>query len=229
MRQLPKAFIFDLDGVITDTAEFHYLAWKELADSLNISIDRAFNENLKGVSRMESLNRILALDPSLADMPTEEKVRLATEKNESYKRLIQQVTPEYRLPGIETLIKDIKAQGIQTAIGSASKNAAFVLERLELTSSFDYIVDAAKVTHGKPHPETFTTAADYLNIPYEACIGVEDAEAGVEAINRANMYSVAVGDAETLAEADFIVSNTSQLILDDILKQYANQKANKSF
>jgi beta-phosphoglucomutase len=220
MKQTPKAFIFDLDGVITDTAEFHYLAWKKLAEELGITIDREFNEQLKGVSRMDSLERILALNPSLINMPQEEKEKLAFQKNEHYMELITTIKPENILPGIEELFINLKENHIKIAIGSASKNAQRVLELLGLTHYIDYIVDAAKVTKGKPDPETFTTAADYLNIPYGECVGLEDAAAGVQAINQAGMFSVGIGDKEHLSAANYIVSDTTLLDLDDILKQF---------
>jgi beta-phosphoglucomutase len=220
MKQNPRAFIFDLDGVITDTAEFHYLAWKKLGDELGVTIDREFNEQLKGISRMDSLERILALHPSLTEMPLVEKEKLAYQKNEHYIELIQTITPEDVLPGIEELFQKLQENHIKIAIGSASKNAPMVLEKLGLTRYIDYIVDAAKVTKGKPDPETFTTAADYLNIPYGECVGLEDAAAGIQAINRAGMFSVGIGDKEHLAAADYLVSDTTLLDLEEILKQY---------
>ncbi|ALC91686.1 beta-phosphoglucomutase [Bacillus sp. FJAT-18017] len=220
MKPNPKAFIFDLDGVITDTAEFHYLAWKKLAEQLGITIDRDFNEQLKGISRMDSLERILALNPALKDMPQEEKEKLAYQKNEHYKNLIKLIKPEDVLPGIEELFKKLKENHIKIAIGSASKNAPVVVEQLGLTHYIDYIVDAAKVKKGKPDPETFTTAADYLNIPYDECVGLEDAAAGIQAINQAGMFSVGIGDKEHLSAADYLVGDTTQLDLEEILKQY---------
>ncbi|WP_042337422.1 beta-phosphoglucomutase [Bacillus andreraoultii] len=220
MIQYPKAFIFDLDGVITDTAEYHYLAWKKLAESLGIMIDREFNEQLKGVSRIESLERILSLKPELLDMPVEEKEKLATKKNEHYKELINQVTPEDILPGIQKLLDDIKSHNIKIALGSASKNAEFVINRLGLKNYFDYIVDAAKIKKGKPDPETFTIAADYFGFEYRECIGVEDSAAGIEAINKAQMFSVGVGDRDHLSDADYLLSDTDDLNFDLIIEKY---------
>lgn len=224
MSHFPKAFIFDLDGVITDTAEFHYLAWKKLAKELGLSIDRQFNEQLKGISRMESLEKILALDPSLSAMSNEEKERLATEKNEYYLTLIDQLQPDAILPGIEQLLKKCVEQKVKIALGSASKNAQTIVEKLGLIEYFDYIVDAGKVEKGKPDPETFTTAADYLGVPYSDCIGLEDAVAGVEAVNSAQMFSVGVGSFEHLHHADYVVEDTSELIFEDIIKQYQKQR-----
>ncbi|WP_088008107.1 beta-phosphoglucomutase [Indiicoccus explosivorum] len=221
MAQQPEAIIYDLDGVITDTAEFHFLAWKKLADELGAPIDRQFNEQLKGVGRMDSLELILKRNPGLKGMPQEEKEQRAAEKNGYYLDLISQLTPSDILPGIEELLKANRASGVKIALGSASKNAAFVLDKLGLTHYFDYIVDAAKVKNGKPHPETFTTAADALGVPYAACIGIEDSAAGVEAINGAGMFSVGVGPAEHLPHADWRVDNTEQLEFTEILKQYS--------
>ncbi|MEK4403645.1 beta-phosphoglucomutase [Sporosarcina sp. FSL K6-1540] len=223
MTHYPKAFIFDLDGVITDTAEFHFLAWQKLAQELGVSMDRQFNEQLKGISRMESLERILELTPSSRSLSYEERLRLANQKNDHYLEFIDLINPDYILPGIESLLKKIKAQHIKIALGSASKNALKVLEKLLLTNYFDYVVDATKVTKGKPNPETFTTAADFLNIPYSECIGLEDAAVGVEAINKANMFSVGVGALEHLSHADYLVGNTSELIFEEIVKRY-NEK-----
>ena len=174
MTQYPEAFIYDLDGVITDTAEYHYLAWKKLAEELGISFDREFNERLKGISRRESLELILQLNASLSKISEDEKITLANKKNEFYLKLAESINEENILPGIEVLLKNNKEQNIKIALGSASENAKNVVEKLGLTHYFDYIVDASKVKKGKPDPETFTTAADYLGIPYEKCIGIEE-------------------------------------------------------
>lgn len=219
MSQYPQAFIYDLDGVITDTAEFHFLAWKKLADELGISIDRKFNEKLKGISRMESLEHILKLKSSLK-LTQEEKVRLANQKNEYYLELVESINSSNILRGIEALLNKNKEENIKIALGSASKNALQVLDKLGLTKYFDYIVDASKVKKGKPDPETFTTAADFLGIPYSKCIGVEDAAAGIEAINKANMFSVGVGKVDQLSQADYLVGDTSELVFEEIVKQY---------
>lgn len=225
MTQYPKAFIYDLDGVITDTAEFHFLAWKKLAEELGISFDRQFNERLKGISRMESLELILQLNASLLKMSNEEKVRLANKKNEFYLELAESINEENVLPGIEDLLKNNKKRNIKIALGSASENARNVIEKLGLTSYFDYIVDASKVSRGKPDPETFTTAADFFDIPHKECIGIEDAAAGIEAINKANMFSVGVGSLEHLSQADYLVEDTSQLDFEEIMKRYSENNS----
>ncbi|MGI2328949.1 beta-phosphoglucomutase [Planococcus sp. YIM B11945] len=224
MTHYPKVFIYDLDGVITDTAEFHFLAWQKLAEELGILFDRQFNEQLKGINRMDSLDRILQLDASQPEFSSEEKEKLAARKNDYYLELIEAINPSHILPGIETLLKANKAANVKIALGSASKNAPAILEKLGLTSYFDYIVDASKVEKGKPDPETFTTAAEALGISYPDCIGLEDSAAGVEAINKANMYSVGVGDPAHLSHAHYLVADTSALMFDEIIKQYQTQQ-----
>lgn len=228
MTDYPKAFIFDLDGVITDTSELHYLSWKKLAEEIGIEFDRDFNEQLKGIGRMESLERILELDPSRPPLTIEEKTKLGERKNRYYQQLIASLTKSDILPGIETLLSTIKEKGINIALGSASKNAGIVLEKLGLVRYFDYIVDASKVKKGKPDPETFTTAANHFGIPYDSCIGIEDAAAGIEALNRANMFSVGVGDEKYLHAADYIVEDTSRLDLNEIVTTYVQWKKGAS-
>lgn len=219
----PQAFIFDLDGVITDTAEFHYLAWKQIGEGLGIEVDRELNERLKGVSRMESLERVLAASPQPIRLTVEEKEQLATRKNKVYQQLIDQIQPSDALPGIEALLSEIRNAGIRLALGSASKNAPFVVERLGLTDAFDYIVDAGRIQNGKPHPETFLNAADHFGVPYRACIGVEDSEAGIEAINAAGMFSVGIGSTDALREAKYLVHDTAGLTFSGIREAFENQ------
>ncbi|MDN5708236.1 MAG: beta-phosphoglucomutase [Planococcus sp. (in: firmicutes)] len=220
MAKSPELVIYDLDGVITDTAEFHYLAWKNLAEQLGILIDRNFNEQLKGISRMDSLDRILELGSSAKPFSYEEKVELATRKNNYYLELIEAITPDHILPGIKNLLQENGEANIKIALGSASKNAPLILEKLGLSHYFDYVVDADKVKKGKPDPETFTAAADALGVSYSNCIGIEDAAAGVEAVNQANMFSVGVGDRAHLAHAHYLVNETSELDFQKIIQQF---------
>lgn len=222
MINYPKAFIFDLDGVITDTSEYHYLAWKKLADELGIKINQEFNEQLKGIGRIQSLERILELAPSKQQYTTAEKEKIANRKNEYYQELIKTINSSNILPGILVLLEKVRGNNIPIALGSASRNAPIVLELLGLSEYFDYLVDASKVTNGKPHPETFTTAADYFNLAYDTCVGIEDATAGVEALNNANMFAVGVGDMKYLAAADYVVENTSLLSFKEIVKNYSD-------
>ena len=170
-----KAVVFDLDGVLTDSAKYHYQAWKMLADKLGIPFDEEYNEKLKGVSRMESLELILQNGNAQDKYTQEEKEAMATEKNEFYKQLIHQITPEDVLPGIHDFLEQLKAAGIKTAVASVSHNAPFILERLELDKYFDYICDAAQVPRAKPFPDIFLSAAQNLGVEPANCIGVEDA------------------------------------------------------
>ncbi|WP_422124754.1 beta-phosphoglucomutase [Planococcus sp. X10-3] len=225
MPKLPKLIIYDLDGIITDTAEFHFRAWEKLAKELGITIDRHFNEQLKGISRMDSLDRILEQAATPMALSDKEKIELATRKNGYYLESIEAIDPTHILPGIRDFLEDNKKSGIKIALGSASKNASRILDKLELTGYFDYVVDAAQITKGKPDPETFTAAADAFGIAYPDCIGIEDAAAGVEAINRAGMFSVGVGEEAHLAHADYLVEDTSRLIFPEILERFqAKQK-----
>lgn len=214
-----KGLIFDLDGVITDTAEYHYLAWKSLAEKIGIEIDRAFNEQLKGISRMESLELILQHGNKSEAYTLEEKETLATQKNEEYKEYIKQVTPDDLLPGIAELLRDAREQGIKMSLASASKNAPEIMQRLEIDGLFEGIVDPASLKAGKPDPEIFIRGAELLGLSVKECVGLEDAEAGIESINAAGMFSVGVGSKEAMKEADYAVENTSELDLKTILEK----------
>ncbi|MBC2308231.1 beta-phosphoglucomutase [Listeria welshimeri] len=206
-----KGVVFDLDGVITDTAHYHYLAWKKTAESIGIEFDEAFNENLKGVSRIDSLLLILKKDGRENDFTEEQIETLAAEKNEFYVSLLQEITPADVLPGIKELIVDLKKQNLKCAIASVSKNARTVLNALEMEQAFDYIVDAAKITKSKPDPEIFVEACCGLGLETAEVVGIEDAQAGIEAINAAGIVSVGVGSG--LREADMTVKNTGLLDL----------------
>lgn len=206
-----KGVVFDLDGVITDTAHYHYLAWKKTAESIGIEFDEAFNENLKGVSRIDSLLLILKKDGRANDFTEEQIETLAAEKNEFYVSLLQEITPTDVLPGIKELIVDLKKQNLKCAIASVSKNARTVLNALEMEQAFDYIVDAAKITKSKPDPEIFVEACRGLGLETAEVVGIEDAQAGIEAINAAGIVSVGVGSG--LRDADMTVKNTGLLDL----------------
>ena len=217
-----KGFIFDLDGVLTDTAEYHYLAWKKLADGLGIQLDRKMNEQLKGISRMDSLDRILAIGNQMDRYTLEEKEKLADEKNEDYKELILEVTPNDLLPGIANLLADLRAKDIRLALASASKNGPVIMERLGIADMFDTVVDPATLAKGKPDPEIFIKGAQQLKLKPIECVGVEDAQAGIKSINAAGIFSVGVGTKEMMKEADYAVTSTKELKLEEILKR-ANQ------
>ena len=219
-----KGLIFDLDGVITDTAEYHYLAWKSLAEKIGIEIDRAFNEQLKGISRMESLELILQHGNKSEAYTLEEKEKLAAQKNEEYKEYIKQVTPADLLPGIAELLRDAREQGIKMSLASASKNAPEIMQRLEIDGLFEGIVDPASLKAGKPDPEIFIRGAELLGLSVKECVGLEDAEAGIESINAAGMFSVGVGTKDAMKEADYAVESTAELDLKTILEKVSDFK-----
>ncbi len=212
-----QAIIFDLDGVIVDTAKFHYMAWKKLADELGMFFDEKVNERLKGVSRMKSFEIILEVNGALDKYTESEKEALIKKKNDIYVEYISTLTPDDILPGIPGFLKATKAAGIKTAVASVSKNAPAVLKALKLTDSFDYIADAAKVTKSKPDPEIFNVCADSLGIAPENCIGIEDSQAGIEAIKAAGMYSVGINVSVTSVEPDCHLKSTSELDFDKIV------------
>lgn len=213
---MKKAFIFDLDGVITDTAEFHYLAWKDLADSLDIQIDREFNETLKGISRTDSLNNILAHGnhPALSE---DEKEALAASKNTAYLKLLEELTPASILPGVLEFLKAAKNENILCGIASASKNAPFILEKLGLLDYFDYIVDPATLKNGKPDPEIFLNAAAKFSVSPSEAIGFEDAQSGVNAIKDAGMYAIGIDAHQQLQGADQIVATLNELNVTELI------------
>lgn len=214
-----KGFIFDLDGVITDTAEYHYLAWRELANKLGISIDRKFNEQLKGISRTDSLEKILNYGGKSQTYSEAEKNELADEKNKEYQKLIQSITPADLLPGMAEFLAEIKAANLKLGLASASKNGPFILERLGIANLFDTVVDPESLKKGKPDPEIFTKGAKQLDLTISDCVGIEDAEAGIESINAAGMFSVGVGSPEAMRFADIYVAKTAELNLEMIQKQ----------
>ena len=214
---MKKGFVFDLDGVITDTAKYHYIAWKELAAEIGIEIDLKFNEQLKGISRMDSLERILTLGNKNDAYTEVEKEALATKKNTHYVQLLQSLTPDDLLPGVKTFLDEAKAKNIPCAIASASKNAPFILDKLGAMQDFDTIVDPATLKKGKPDPEIFIQAALALGIEPAEAVGFEDAQAGIDGIKAAGMYAVGVYSGEELHGADVIVEKLTDLNIDELL------------
>lgn len=204
-----KAIIFDLDGVICSTDEYHYQAWKTLADELSIYFDREINNRLRGVSRFDSLEIILERSERL--YTPEEKQQLAAIKNSRYVELLQRLTPKDVLAGIPEFLAECRENGIKTALASASRNAPFIIHKLGLENAFDYIADAAAVARSKPAPDIFLAAAEGLGIKPEYCIGIEDAKAGIAAIHAAGMKAVGIGSADTLADADLLLPETKAL------------------
>lgn len=215
-----KGVLFDLDGVITDTAEYHYLAWKKLADELGITIDREFNEKLKGVSREDSLRLILEHGKRESDFSETEFQQLAKSKNDNYVEMIQAVSPKDVYPGILELLKELKNAGIKISLASASKNGPFLLKQMALTDYFDGIADPAKVAAGKPAPDIFILAAQVVGLDPDECIGIEDAQAGIAAIKASGALPVGVGQAEQLGDDIALVESTSELTLAFLEKQW---------
>lgn len=198
-----------MDGVIVDTARYHYLAWKRLADELNIPFDERDNERLKGVSRMASLNILLSLGGRQAS--DEEKQRLAARKNAWFVDYINHMDRSEIFAGVEGLLRSIKLQGILIGLASSSKNAPQVVEVLGIAGHFDSIVDGSMVSRAKPDPEIFLLAASLMTVPPVNCVVVEDASAGIEAAKAAGMKCIGVGSREQLYAADLVVERTGQI------------------
>ncbi|HEX2953424.1 MAG TPA: beta-phosphoglucomutase [Bacillota bacterium] len=197
--------IFDLDGVLTDTARYHYFAWKQLADELGIDFNERINERLKGIDRMSSLEIIL--EKSRATYTLEEKLALAGRKNNYYVEMVKTMTPGDALPGAVSLLEELRKKGIKIGLASVSKNAPLVIERLGIASYFDAMADPQRITQGKPDPEIFLTVMQTLDSTPKQCIGIEDAVAGVQAIKRAGMFAIGVGNPDLLVEADEVISD----------------------
>jgi len=208
-----KAVIFDLDGVITDTAHYHYLAWKRLAESIGVPFDAAFNEHLKGVDRMGSLELILGA--AAASYTRAQKLALADGKNRHYQELIATMGAKDLLPGAVDALAGVRAAGLTIGLASVSKNAFTVLDMLGIRDRFDVVVDAALVKQSKPHPEIFLTAAAQLGVAPADCLGVEDAVAGVASIKSAGMFALGVGDPAVLMQADRVIGGLDQFRLED--------------
>ena len=213
-----KAIIFDLDGVLTDTAKYHYLAWKKLADELGYYFDEDINELLKGVSRINSFEIILEKNNATTKYTPEEKETLANKKNDYYKEMIEQLTPDDILDGILPFITEARKNGIKCAVASISKNAPRVLELLKISDLFDYIADAALVKKPKPDPEIFLTCANALGFEPSECVGIEDAQAGIESIHGAGMLSVGINVTVTSIEPDIVLKSTAELDFKTISK-----------
>jgi beta-phosphoglucomutase len=203
-----EAVVFDLDGVITDTAAFHYRGWKRLADELGIPFDETINERLRGIDRMASFEVILERSPRL--FSPAEKTMYANRKNDYYRQLLEEITPVDILPGVMDFLGELKRRNLKTALASASRNAPFVLQRLQLNRHFDFVADAAQVARGKPDPEMFLLAATRLGVAPAACIGVEDAAAGIQAIVGAGMFAVGVGRPETVQGAHLLLKDLTE-------------------
>jgi len=188
-----NAVVFDLDGVITDTAHLHFLAWRAVAREIGITIDETFNEELKGISRMDSLLRILRHGGKEGAFDGQQRLALAAKKNALYVRSLASLTQDSLLPGIREVLTDIRAAKVKTGLASVSLNAPGILQALGIHQAFDFCAEASRIVCSKPDPEIFLAACAGLNVSPRQAIGIEDAAAGVEAINAAGMLSVGIG------------------------------------
>lgn len=215
-----KACIFDLDGVIVDTAHNHYLAWRKLANSLGFDFTEEQNEQLKGISRVRSLEILLDIGGIIKS--EDDKKELADLKNTWYLKDINLLSPNDILPGILEFLKEIKALNLKIALGSASKNALLILERLQIKDFFSVVVDGTMVTKAKPDPEVFLQAAQHLSTPPQECIVFEDAQAGIEAAKNGNMHCIAVGSPAHLSGYDGIVPGFNSINFEKIIHLISN-------
>lgn len=206
-----KAVIFDLDGVLVFTDQFHYQAWKKLADRLGIYFDKEINNRLRGVSRMASLEIILE-NYHGAVFTDAEKEAMAEEKNKSYRELLRTMTPQDVSQDVRDTLAELKKRGYKLAVGSSSKNTKFILEKTALLDAFDKISDGNNITRSKPDPEVFLKAAEYLEEKPAECLVVEDAEAGIDAGIAGGMKTAAIGDAVKGGKADYALGTIGDLL-----------------
>lgn len=209
---LVKACLFDLDGVIVDTAVYHFQAWRRLANELGFDFTEHQNEQLKGISRMESLELILKWGG--VELSGEEKLHWATLKNEWYLELVNKMTPNEVLPGVPEFLNVLRENGIKVALGSASKNSRLILERIKMLDFFDAIIDGNNITKGKPDPQVFLLGAEATGCKPFECAVFEDAVAGIQAAKAGGMKAVGVGSSDILTEADFVISTFEEMTLD---------------
>ncbi len=209
-----KACIFDLDGVIVDTAVYHYKAWKRLANQLGFDFTEEQNEKLKGVSRTRSLELILQWG-GISKSPAEQE-ELATLKNTWYVDMISHMTPAEILPGAKEFLVTCRAAGLKTALGSASKNSTMILEKVDIVDLFDAVIDGNKVTKAKPDPEVFLKGAEAVGVSPAECVVFEDAIAGVEAAIAGGMKAVGIGSPDVLGEANLVVSGLDKMSLEKL-------------
>lgn len=210
-----KACIFDLDGVIVDTAHYHFIAWKRLAEDLGINFTEKDNERLKGVSRIKSMD--ILLDIGKVNMSSEAKNQLADKKNSRFLEFIEKMKPDEIFPGVKNLLKDLRSKEIKIALASSSKNAQKVIERLDIENKFDVIVDGTMIIHTKPDPEIFLLAASRLGIDPTNCLVFEDAEAGVEAALAAGMKCIGIGSSEQLHKSNNVIQKIGDFKYGDLL------------
>ena len=211
-----KAFILDLDGVITDTAEYHYKSWQKLADEEDLFFNREVNEHLRGVSRMESMDIIL----DGKEVPADVKKKWTDRKNEYYQKYLEEITKADILDDMEAKLNKLKAEGFKLAVGSSSRNARKVLKQLKITNLFDTISDGNSVEHAKPAPDLFLHTAEKLDLEPEECVVLEDAKSGIEAALAANMKAVGVGPEERVGKAHLVYANVDNIDFDEILAKF---------
>lgn len=213
-----KACIFDLDGVIVDTATYHYKAWKRLANELGFDLTEEQNEQLKGVSRMKSLD--ILLDIGNMELSEKEKADQAEKKNQWYRSYIKEMKPDDIFPGTLPLMEQLKTAGIKIAIGSASKNARTIIDQIRIEPYLDSIVDGNKITKAKPDPEIFRLAAQELQEDPKDCVVFEDAQSGVQAANNAGMVSIGIGVPDVLNEANHVIAGLHEINLNKLKKLF---------
>ncbi len=209
-------FIFDLDGVLVDTAEYHYQAWKRLADEEGLPFDRQANEALRGIPRRESLMVIL----NGRKLPEEQIREMMERKNRYYLELVQKITPENMLPGTCDLLEEICKGGFKSAIGSSSKNTCDVVERLGIEPLFDAVADGNSVSKPKPAPDLFLFAASQLGLPPEVCVVVEDATAGIQAAQAGGFHTIGLGPLERVGEANVVLPSLDGVHLEELLAAF---------
>ena len=203
-----KGIIFDLDGVLLSTDEFHFQAWKALADKLNIPFDREKNNRLRGISRMASLEIVL----EGYEFSEEQKTAFAEEKNNTYRKLLSTLTPEAVSEDVHTALKKLKERGYKLAVGSSSKNTKYILDKVDLLDIFDAIADGNDVTHSKPDPEVFLRAAEKLNLCPCDCLIIEDSEAGIDAGNSGGFTTVGIGIASEYSKTFYKINKLSDIL-----------------
>lgn len=211
-----EAFLFDLDGVIVDTAKYHFIAWRQIAGELGFVFTEHDNERLKGVSRQRSLDILLEIGGLKLDGAV--KTALAERKNNLYLDYIRKMTPAEVLPGAEAFVSGCKASGLKTALATASRNSALILDLLRIRPLFDVVVDGNKVFHTKPDPEVFLRCAEELSVEPGRCAVFEDAAAGIEAARAAGMFSVGIGSPEILSGADIVAPGLANITVETVLR-----------
>lgn len=207
---MKQGIIFDLDGVLLSTDEMHYKAWKSVADELSIPFDRNVNNRLRGVSRMESLEIIL--EKSSQTFSDEEKVALATRKNDRYRVLLQSLTPDAVAPEVRDTLGQLKERGLKLAVGSSSKNTKLILSLTDLAHFFDAVSDGTNIVRSKPDPEVFLKAAEFIGLTPAECAVVEDAEAGIDAANAGKFLSIGIGEAAQYSKTQISIQHFGDLL-----------------